>query len=61
LLILLKLPLPNFKEVSHQNVCETSFLRYRRLLTFAAAFIAAEALVFPVGYKDGITAIAHVK
>jgi len=31
-------------------VCETSFLLYGGLFTFAAAFIAAETLCFSIGY-----------
>ena len=38
-----------------------SFLSYRRLFTFTAAFIAAEALRFPLGYEDGVTVVAHAK
>ena len=33
----------------------------RGLFTFAAAFIAAEALCFSVGYEDSIAAFAHAK
>ena len=40
-------------------MCETSFLRYGELFTFAAAFIAAETLCFSIGYEDGIAALAH--
>ena len=49
------------KEVSHTFWCETSFLLYGVLFTFAAAFIAAIALVFSIGYEDGIAAVAHPK
>ena len=35
------------------------FLFYGRLFTFAAAFIAAEALCFSRRYEDGIAAVAH--
>ena len=47
------------KEVSHTFWCETSLLFYGRLFTFAAAFIAAVTLCFPLGYEDGIAAVAH--
>ena len=47
------------KEVSHTFWCETSFLLYRGLFAFAAAFIAAVALGFPLGNEDGIAAVTH--
>ena len=43
----------------HQNVCETSFLLYGELFTFATAFITAVALCFSRRYEDGIAAVAH--
>ena len=47
------------KEVSHTFWCETSFLLYRGLFTFAAALVTAVALRFSVGYEDGIAAVTH--
>ena len=42
-------------------MCETSYVRYGGLFTFAAAFIAAVALRFPIGHKAGIAAVAHTQ
>ena len=39
--------------------CETSFVLLGGLFTFTAAFVAAIALGFSVGHKDGIAAVAH--
>lgn len=49
------------KEVSHTFWCETSFLLYRGLFALAAAYIAAVALGFSVGYEDGIAVVAHAQ
>ena len=51
----------NQQEVSRQNVCETSFLRYVGLFAFTAAFIAAVALCFSLGYEDAIAAVTHAQ
>ena len=37
------------------------FLRYGELFTLAAAIITAVALVFSIGYEDGIAAVAHTQ
>lgn len=44
-----------FAHISVRNL----FLRYGGLFTFAAAFIAAEALCFLICYEDGIATVTH--
>ena len=49
------------KEVSYPFWCETSFLLYGGLFTFAAALVTAVALRFSRRYEDGIAAVAYAK